>query len=128
MADGVWTMTEEGEFELNEPYATMLQEARISATRAWTTTLLGYLAEHTCYDIEFLKDELLPLDGKVDRVLCVAHSLILKALVRELAGSAASDAARKPIQRNCCVHILACVNGRFVLKETGRVFYDPALF
>ncbi len=76
----------------------------------------------------FLKDELLPLDGKVDRVLCVAHSLILKVLVRELAGSAASDAARKPIQRNCCVHILACENGRFVLKETGRVFYDPDLF
>ena len=76
----------------------------------------------------FLKDELLPLDGKVDRVLCVAHSLILKTLVRELAGSAASDAARKPIQRNCCVHILVCENGKFVLKETGRLFYDPASF
>ena len=76
----------------------------------------------------FLNDELLPLEGKVDRVLCVAHSLILKTLVRELAGSTASAAARKPIQRNCCVHVLGCENGRFVLKETGRLFYDPTLF
>lgn len=76
----------------------------------------------------FLEKELLPLDGKVDRVLCVAHSLILKTLVRELAGSGASDAARKPIQRNCCVHILVCENGHFVLKETGRLFYDPSVF
>ena len=76
----------------------------------------------------FLNDELLPLDGKVDRVLCVAHSLILKMIVRELAGPTASEAARKPIQRNCCVHVLGCANGKFFLKETGRLFYDPAVF
>ena len=76
----------------------------------------------------FLNEELLPLDGKVERVLCVAHSLILKTLVRELAGASASDAARKPIQRNCCVHILSCRDGRFMLKETGRLFYDAAAF
>ncbi len=76
----------------------------------------------------FLNDELLPLDGKVDKVLCVAHSLILKMIVRELAGPNASESARKPIQRNCCVHILGCDNGKFVLKETGRLFYDAAAF
>ena len=52
-------MTDDGEFELNEPYATMLAEARVDATRAWTMAMLGYLAEHTAYDVEFLKGELL---------------------------------------------------------------------
>lgn len=57
--DGVWSMTDDGEFVLNEPYATMLQEARIGAARAWTDAMLGYLVEHTSYDGEFLKNELL---------------------------------------------------------------------
>ena len=84
MADGVWTMTEEGEFELNEPYATMLAEARISATRAWTTTLLGYLAEHTCYDIEFLKDELLRRNGRSDAPTAIVEEFVLEALSGDL--------------------------------------------
>ena len=76
----------------------------------------------------FLRDEILPLEGSVDRVLCVTHSLVLKTLVREFAGADAPDSAKKPLQRNCCVHVLECVGGRFSLKETGRVFYSPAAF
>jgi broad specificity phosphatase PhoE len=36
--------------------------------------------------MDFLEKEVRPLDGKVSRVLCVTHSLVLKSLVRELAG------------------------------------------
>lgn len=57
--DGMWTMTESGEFVLMEPYASQLQEARLTATAAWATALLQYLAERSIYDEEFLKDELL---------------------------------------------------------------------
>ena len=57
--DGVWSMTEDFEWVLNEPYATMLMEAKIGATRAWTGAMLEYLCEHTDYEPEFLKDELL---------------------------------------------------------------------
>ena len=77
---------------------------------------------------DFLENELAPLDGKVTRVLCVAHSLVLKALLREMFGDGVPAAAKAPIQRNCCVHALKYANGRFELKETGRVFYDPAAF
>ena len=76
----------------------------------------------------FLKDEIQPLEGSVERVLCVTHSLVLKSLVREVAGASASDAAKKTLQRNCCVHVLECAGGRFSLKETGRVFYSPEAF
>ena len=57
--DGMWTMTDEGEFELQEPYKTQLLEARITATEAWTRALLEYLDEHSMYDLETLKQELL---------------------------------------------------------------------
>ena len=77
---------------------------------------------------EFLENVLVPLDGKVDRVLCVAHSLVLKAMLRELFGDDLPEDARRPIQRNCCVHVVRYTGGRFVLKETGRIFYDAAAF
>lgn len=77
---------------------------------------------------DFLDTELKPLDGKVKRILCVAHSLVLKSLVRELAGDGASAAAKAPLQRNCCVHVVSFSDGCFTLRETGRVFYDPAEF
>ena len=38
--------------------------------------------------------------------------------MREFAGADAPDSAKKPLQRNCCVHVLECVGGRFSLKET----------
>ena len=56
--DGMWTMTESGEFVLMEPYASQLREARIVATAAWSAALLQYLAERSVYDEEFLKNEL----------------------------------------------------------------------
>ena len=57
--DGMWTMTEEGEFALMEPYASQLREARMTATAAWTAALVNYLAERSVYDAETLKDELI---------------------------------------------------------------------
>lgn len=57
--DGMWTLTDEGEFVLDEEYAEQLQEARLAATAAWSDALLGYLAERSSYTTDYLKDELL---------------------------------------------------------------------
>lgn len=72
---------------------------------------------------DFLEHELRPQDGTVTNVLCVAHSLVLKSLVRELEGNCASDSAKKTIQPNCSVHKVRYENGRFMLIETGRIYY-----
>ena len=77
---------------------------------------------------DFLENEVRPLDGKVTRVLCVAHSLLLRALVREVAGASAPASATKALQRNCCVHAVRYENGRFTLGETGRIFYPVEAF
>ena len=77
---------------------------------------------------DFLEHEIPPLDGKVDRVLCVAHSMALRALVRELAGAEAPPSALKALQRNCCVHVVRYADGRFTLQETGKIFYSPEKF
>ena len=56
--DGMWMLTDEGEFVLAEPYRTQLVEARLTATAAWTKALLEYFAERSIYDTDTLKEEL----------------------------------------------------------------------
>ena len=85
MADGLWTMTEDGEFELQEPYKTQLLEARVAATQAWASALVGYLEPRCPYTAEELKDELVKRnrereDGKV----MVFEEFVLEALSGDL--------------------------------------------
>ena len=85
MAGAVWSMSEEGEFTLNEPYATQLLEARVTATQAWAAALIGYLEPRCPYTKEQLKDELLKRneerdDGKV----ALFEEFVLEALSGDL--------------------------------------------
>ena len=75
--------------------------------------------------MEFLEKELAPLDGKVKRVLCVGHTLLLSVIEARLKGE---RDVRKDLLPNCCVHVLAYRDGRFTLKERAQVFYDPAKY
>ena len=69
----------------------------------------------------FLDEKVRPLEGKVDKVLCVTHPLAIRALVREFAGD---EAAKSAVLRSCSIHVLECKDGRFATKGTGRTFYD----
>lgn len=85
MADGIWKMTEAGEFELAEPYRTQLEECKVAATRAWHAAAIAYLAEHSPYTAQELSDELVKRnrereDGKV----VVFDEFILEALSGDL--------------------------------------------
>ena len=85
MADGMWVMDDDGNFELQEPYATWLTEARVAATQAWAAALIGYLEPRCPYTAEELKDELLRRnrerdDGKV----MVFEEFVLEALSGDL--------------------------------------------
>ena len=70
--------------------------------------------------MDFLKTELAPLDGKVKRVLCVAHSLLLNSVEARLSGA---DKPGKELLPNCCVHVLEFAAGAFLMKERAKIFY-----
>lgn len=59
MADGMWVLHDDGRFELQEPYRTMLQEAKVTATKGWAEALIGYLEPKCPYTQQQLADELL---------------------------------------------------------------------
>lgn len=85
MAEGIWSMDDSGEFTLNEPYKTMLEEARAEATRGWYAGLVSYIAPRCDYTEAELRAELLRRNeehegGKVD----IFQSFVLDALSGDL--------------------------------------------
>ena len=83
--DGMWVMTDEYEFELQEPYKTQLLECRLLATKAWRDAMLDYLEPRTQYTRDELRAGLMYRnekadDGPVERVTC----FILEALGGDL--------------------------------------------
>lgn len=80
----MWTLTDEGEWVLEEPYAKMLMEAKIGATRAWTRAMLEYLVERTEYEPEFLKDELLRRCKENMEPTAIIEEFVLEALSGDL--------------------------------------------
>lgn len=72
--------------------------------------------------LDFLEHELKPLDGKVSRVLCVSHTLLMNILEERFS----DGGVRKGLLPNCCLHVLAFRNGRFVLEKRAQTFYDGA--
>ena len=85
LADGVWTMDDEGNFALNEPYASLLTEIKLEATNAWTQTLLTALSERSMYTAQELKDELLRRSGEKDLTGTeIVNEFIIEALSGDL--------------------------------------------
>ena len=85
MADGMWMMNEDGSFELQEPYKTMLYEARIAATTSWHQGLIGYLVERCPYTAQELTNELLRRNREhPDEVMETFESFVLEALGGDL--------------------------------------------
>ena len=77
MADGMWTMNEQGEFHLEEPYRTWLQEAKEAATRGWHAALVEYLVPRCPYTAQELTDELVRRnEARSDHCLRVAFARI----------------------------------------------------
>lgn len=85
MADAVWRMTDEGEFELNEPYKTQLEECRVFCTRAWHQALVEYLVPRCPYSAQELTDELLRRNStRDDGKVMVFEEFVLEALSGDL--------------------------------------------
>jgi len=73
-----------GEFTLNEPYRTMLEEARIEATRGWYAGLVRYLVPRCPYTEEQLRAELLKRNERPEGKVPIFEQFVLEALSGDL--------------------------------------------
>ncbi len=85
MADGMWKLNDDGTFELQEPYRTWLEEARVASTRGWHDALIAYLEPKCPYTAQELSDELVRRneqreEGKVN----IFEEFVLEALAGDL--------------------------------------------
>ena len=84
MAAGMWTMHDDGSFELQEPYRTMLAEAKAVSTKAWAEALVGYLEPHCPYTGEELMAELVRRNGRDEGKVMIFDEFVLEALSGDL--------------------------------------------
>ena len=84
MADALWTLHDNGEFELNEPYSTMLTEARVAATQGWYAGLVGYLEPRCPYTEGQLREELLKRNERPEDKVGIFETFVLEALSGDL--------------------------------------------
>ena len=87
MVEGIWKMTDDGEFELSEPYATYLAEARVHATQGWTAALVEYLEPKCPYTAQELVDALVRRNGNAPGAgskVPAFESFVLDALAGDL--------------------------------------------
>lgn len=84
MAEGMWTMHDDGSFELQEPYATWLQEAKVESTRGWASALVAYLEPKCPYTAQELIDELLERNERKEGKVMIFEEFVLEALSGDL--------------------------------------------
>jgi len=85
MADGMWTLHDDGTFELVEPYRTWLQECKLEGTKAWTEAVVAYLAQRCDYTAQELVDELVKRnEEREDGKVAVFEEFVLEALAGDL--------------------------------------------
>jgi len=81
--EGVWKMTEDGQFELQEPYTTYLREAKQCATQGWREALYAYLVPKCPYTRDELDSEMLRRVGERE---CSAMQLLDEFVLEALNG------------------------------------------
>lgn len=85
MTQGMWTMADDGTFELQEPFSTYLKEAKVTATRGWADGLIGYLEPRCPYTAQELADELLRRNSeRTDDNVTIFEEFVLEALGGDL--------------------------------------------
>ncbi len=84
MAEGIWTLNDDGEFTLDEPYATLLMQARLEATNGWATALIMYLANHSPYTPDELKEALLERNARGEDPNETMDAFVLEAITGDL--------------------------------------------
>ena len=71
---------------------------------------------------EFLKEQILPLEGKYENVLVVAHGALNRTILNPIANIPVADFWEIRL-KNCAVSVIALTNGEFTIEQMGSVYY-----
>ena len=82
--DGVWTLTDEGEWVLAPHIEELKTLAMAEATNGWATALILFLASHSQYTPDELKDSLLERNERGDDPHDTVSEFIIEALTGDL--------------------------------------------
>lgn len=71
----------------------------------------------------FMKETILPLEGKYENVLIVAHGAVNRTILNAVAGIPVSDFWNIRL-KNCAVSIIDLTNGELTLEQEGAIYYQ----
>lgn len=71
---------------------------------------------------EFIEDKILPLEGKAQRVMIVAHGAMNKALLAAMLGRELKDFWKGNLQKNLEVSMVDLTGGEFTLVKESQSF------
>lgn len=72
--------------------------------------------------MDFLQEQILPLEGSCENILIVAHGAFNRCLLNGIANIPRKDFWKTALP-NCAASILSLENGRFRILEESRIYY-----
>ncbi len=72
---------------------------------------------------DFIKETILPLEGKCENVLIVAHGAVNRTILNSVAGIPVSDFWNIRL-KNCAVSIMDLTNGQLTIEQEGAIYYQ----
>ena len=70
----------------------------------------------------FMKEVILPLEGKCENVLLVAHGAVNRTILNAIAGIPDSDFWNIRL-KNCAVSIIDLTDGKLTIEQEGAIYY-----
>jgi len=71
----------------------------------------------------FMQDTVVPLEGKCENILIVAHGAINRTILNTIAGIPVSDFWNIRL-KNCAVSIIDITDGQLTLEQEGEIYYQ----
>lgn len=72
---------------------------------------------------DFMKEMILPLEGRYENVLIVAHGAVNRTILNEIAGIPVSDFWNIRL-KNCAVSIIDLTDGKLTIEQEGAIYYQ----
>lgn len=71
----------------------------------------------------FMREVILPLEGKYENILIVAHGAVNRTILNAIAGIPNSDFWNIRL-KNCAVSIIDLSDGQFTIEQEGAIYYQ----